>query len=413
MEQEAICKLVSEYEGPAYLFRLARVRERAALIREKLGGAVGLCYAMKANPFLVGEMSNFVDRIEVCSPGEYEICMAQGVPPEKLIVSGVNKTEASMRRILKLGGGKGIFTIESEKHFKILSALASERGLILKVLIRLTSGNQFGVDEATFLELAKRVKEDAGLTLLGVHFFSGTQKKKRRIEKELDMLAAFSERIRELFGEKPPELEYGPGLGVSYFQNDTGKEKAEAEPSGQLSHLCGCMGRLSQGQRYGKVTVELGRFLTAECGTYITKVCDVKPMEHGTHVIVDGGIHQMTYYGQMMGMKLPYMSCLHLTEKGYEKELVTAAQEGKEICVVCGSLCSINDVMLRELPLTHIQEGDLLMFENCGAYSMTEGIALFLSRELPAVWLQKENGELVCLRGLTEINYLNGGKTNG
>ena len=72
---------------------------------------------------------------------------------------------------------------------------------------------------------------------------------------------------------------------------------------------------------------------------------------------------------------------------------------------VCGSLCTTGDVLVRKLRIP-LAEGDLLAFDNLGAYSVTEGIALFLSRELPLVALRGEGGWRVA-RKRVETSALN------
>ena len=74
---------------------------------------------------------------------------------------------------------------------------------------------------------------------------------------------------------------------------------------------------------------------------------------------------------------------------------------------ICGSLCSMNDIVAKQVPLPDIEIGNTICFENTGAYCMTEGISLFLSRELPEVYLKKENGEAVCVRKTFETSDLN------
>jgi len=59
--------------------------------KRKLEDKSGLCFAIKANPFLIKEMEKLVDRIEVCSMGEFRICKKLGIAPEKLFISGVLK----------------------------------------------------------------------------------------------------------------------------------------------------------------------------------------------------------------------------------------------------------------------------------------------------------------------------------
>ena len=107
------------------------------VLRSLLPEDTGLCFAVKANPFLIPYVADLVDRLEVCSPGEYEICIQEQIAPEKIVVSGVNKTYESMKRILSYSKGAGIYTIESEEHAKILRTLAEKNQMPLSVLIRL------------------------------------------------------------------------------------------------------------------------------------------------------------------------------------------------------------------------------------------------------------------------------------
>ena len=84
-----------------------------------------------------------------------------------------------------------------------------------------------------------------------------------------------------------------------------------------------------------------------------------------------------------------------------------AAQQGtQQDWTLCGSLCTTNDVLVRSISLTGLQPGDLLVFENAGAYSVTEGLGLFLSRDLPQIVLW-QNGAPQLVRALTPTHPLN------
>ena len=74
---------------------------------------------------------------------------------------------------------------------------------------------------------------------------------------------------------------------------------------------------------------------------------------------------------------------------------------------ICGSLCSMNDILAKQVSLPEVDIGDTLCFENAGAYCMTEGMALFLSREIPAVYLITEDGSQVLVRAPFETARLN------
>ena len=80
----------------------------------------------------------------------------------------------------------------------------------------------------------------------------------------------------------------------------------------------------------------------------------------------------------MMAMKHPYHD---VYPKREEKD--------SQIWNLCGSLCTVNDLIVKQLPVTDLKIGDVFIFKNTGAYSMTEGISLFLSRDLPSVLFYK------------------------
>lgn len=362
-------------QTPCYVFDLDVLRERVQLIQNLLGEKTTVCYAMKANPFLVKPMDAYMGRFEVCSPGEYEICYRAGIHPSKIVVSGVNKTEKSMKRIMELSHGEGVFTIESEEHYRILSGICKENQIHIKVLLRLSSGNQFGMDTKYLEQVLLQVKEDAYMEIEGLHFYSGTQKKVKKVAKELEYLETYAKYIRETYGIVLKELEYGPGLSVTYFESDS-----PLEPSQQLQELKELLDGITE---YTHIIIEMGRFVASACGYYFTKVMDVKQNNDVYYAIVDGGIHQLNYYGQLMGMKIPHMKVL-------QKQV--AVQEQMP-WTICGSLCTVNDVILKGALLPMLAKGDCIVFENCGAYSVTEGMALFLSRELPQIlFFTKENG---------------------
>lgn len=249
MNTEELRAVAATYGTPTYIFDVREVEARIRLLRSLLPEDTGLCFAVKANPFLIPYVADLVDRLEVCSPGEYEICIQEQIAPEKIVVSGVNKTYESMKRILSYSKGAGIYTIESEEHAKILRTLAEKNQMPLSVLIRLSSGNQFGVDAETFFRLAKEIQESPYLTLAGVHYYAGTQKRQSKLEKELDTLTAFAKTFEEETGTVLKELEYGAGMKVSYFINDSEKDQRESEPEPQIQALAEKLRTCAYGKR--------------------------------------------------------------------------------------------------------------------------------------------------------------------
>ena len=157
----------------------------------------------------------------------------------------------------------------------------------------------------------------------------------------------------------------------------------------------------------GQTVVELGRYIAATCGYYITKVVDMKRNLGNNFCIVDGGIHHIHYFGQMLGIKVPKFRHIKVGDVGNGNV--------EESWNVCGSLCTIHDYLLRNAKLEYVDIGDLFVFQNAGAYSMTESISLFLSRDLPMVLLVDDAGKEVIAREHISISKLNcvGGMADG
>ena len=86
---------------PLYVFHEEELKETTGRLQATLGKVAGLCYAMKANPFLVKIMEQLVDRIEVCSMGEFAICEEQKIAPEKILYFQDSPVEISLEWIRK------------------------------------------------------------------------------------------------------------------------------------------------------------------------------------------------------------------------------------------------------------------------------------------------------------------------
>lgn len=385
-------------QTPAYLFDMDVFQKQIGKVRQAWG-KIGLCFSVKANPFLVGKTPETIDYLEVCSPGELEICMERGVDPARIIFSGVNKTKESVQRAVDLS--VKILTAESLLHAKLIQEAAGAKGVCVKVLLRLSAGSQFGMSEEDLTGILADWNEKRAYTnldIIGIHFFSGTQKKKvADIEKELTNLAAFLEELQEEYHFQVQQVEYGTGLGVEYFLPS--KDKDGLSPNEKDDLLLEEVAPVLQtfAEKW-PLTVEMGRFFAASCGSYVTEVVDSKTVHDINYVICDGGINQVKYQGQAMGMQQPV---IHSVNAAASKETAE-----KQAYTICGSLCTTSDILARGVLLPALHVGDRLIFEKTGAYSVTEGLALFLSRELPAVYI-KEGDDLTQVRDVTQIHTLN------
>ncbi len=388
-------EMISRVTGsPAYVFSEQLFKERVNLVRSAFGGKVGLCFSVKANPFLLPFIDDAFSRIEVCSPGELRICEASGTKLEKVIFSGVNKSQEDVDRALD--DGVDILTIESRSHLEMINRSAVEKGIKAPVLIRLADDSQFGMDADEVKDIISHRKDLQGIVIKGLHFFTGTQKTKPvQIEKELLRAAELIDDIRKEQGFEIEELEYGTGLAVDYFRGNADQTEAE-----RLNGIAAVVRRM--GERV-KLTIEMGRFFAAPCGFYLTRVVDTKCNGGENYAIVDGGIHQVKYDGQTQGMQIPIITHLHC---GGAK----AGTEEEADWNICGSLCTTQDVLVRDVTLEGLTPGDTLVFHRAGAYAVMEGMAVFLSRDMPAVWLLCRDGSLKCVRSRIETWMMNTAK---
>lgn len=385
---QALNRLLQENKTAFYVFDIGKLKARIAHLQAALPPEVVLCYAVKANTFITKELIDTIHRFEVCSPGEAEICRAVGVPSENMVISGVYKTPEVMEAMVADSGFHPIYTVESLEQYELFRRLAQQYDRTLPLLLRLTNGSQFGINKGDIEAIVARRGETPEVDILGIQFFSGTQKTSlKKLKREVGKLDDLLTLLEEKYGFVARELEYGPGFPVSYFQSD---ELDEAELLAGFSEL------LHDMTHHPKITLELGRSIAASCGTYYTHIVDLKRNQEQNYALVDGGMHHLVYFGQHMAMKQPFF---HVCGK---EELPATDQWN-----ICGSLCSMNDVMTKQSPLPDLTLGDVLAFENAGAYCMTEGISLFLSRDIPAVYLLLENGTAVQVRKAFDTATLN------
>ena len=385
---EAIKELAAQIATPSYVFDIDEFHQRVAQVKEAFGNKTGICFSIKANPFLLPYLPTSFEKIEVCSPGELTICEKTGVDMKKIIFSGVNKTQSDVDRAMD--DGVGVFTVESYLHLQQIDSAARKRGLCVPILIRLTAGSQFGLDEKDVRYIIEHRAEYPGVSIIGLHYFSGTQKRKiALIEKELDSVLSFVQDVERDYGFTLEHLEYGTGLAVDYFSAD-----ADALEQARLEAVSVKIREISQKI---KLTIEMGRFFAAPCGYYFTRVMDTKTNMDVNYAIVDGGLNQLKYDGQIQGMQIPVITHIGQGASGKEPEKWT----------LCGSLCTTADVLSRNVEFTDLSIGDILVFHRTGAYSVMEGMAVFLSREMPEVYVYSKSSGLTKIRRMLFTDIFN------
>jgi diaminopimelate decarboxylase len=378
---------------PAYVFSGEEFAERAAAVRDILGKDIGLCYSMKANPFLLEVLPETFCAVEVCSPGELEICIKRNIPGEKIIYSGLNKGADDIARAVSYGAG--IITAESRLHLDLINKVSAEAGTVSNVLVRISADSQFGIDRREAQEILKAHGEYPAINFAGLHFFTGTQKRKsKEIVRELTFLGNYLEETRELSGLELEKVEYGTGLPAYLFIDKEIQNISDAEEK-ELTFLREIAPALHEMAEKADLTIEMGRFFAASCGHYFSRVVDMKTNDGTGYAIIDGGSHQIRYYGQMQGMQIPFID-----------HIPSGSQGEPEKWTICGSLCTTADVLARNAEFTDLKTGDVLVFHKAGAYALYECMSLFLSRDMPRIYLH-DGEKLIMCRDRKETNGFN------
>ena len=390
-----VSQIAERYGSPFYLYHGEMITDRVRRVRGALGGDVEVTYSVKANPNLA--VCQLIAReqltgAEVASSGELVVARAAGFEPEDIVFAGPAKTDDALRRSVV----EGIFAVnvESLNEIERLAAVAEAAGKNIGVGLRVNPAQQlmgsgmrmggtvgqFGLDQADLAEAVKRtLAHPDHLTLRGIHVYTATQ------VFDVDALVEHCRNIFEvaletadLSGEPMEMIDFGGGFGVPYFEK-TGEFDLErfGEGYGELlsryrsdPRLAGC-----------RFVFELGRYLVADAGVYVTRVVDVKGMKGKTFATTDGGMnHHLTATGNMGQVFRKAYPLLNLTRD---------AEPGEEGVAVAGPCCTPLDLFGNNIPIAEPGPGDLLGVFYSGAYGYSASNLGFLSHPTPAevlVW---------------------------
>ena len=247
---------------------------------------------------------------------------------------------------------------------------------------------QFGIDQEDLQEAVQKVLSYPQLRLRGIHIYTATQ------VFDADALLEHCRNIFEVAlecadhaGEPLEMIDFGGGFGVPYFEK---MEEFDLESFGtgyrdllavyrEDPRLDGC-----------RFIFELGRYLVADAGLYVTRVVDVKDMRGKTFAVTDGGMnHHLTATGNMGQVFRKAYPLMNLTHPGAEP-----AEEGT---AVAGPCCTPLDMFGTNIPLAEPEVGDLIGVFYSGAYGFSASNRGFLSHPEPAEVLVWE-GEIHVLR---------------
>jgi diaminopimelate decarboxylase len=384
----SVSQIAEEYGTPFYLYNGEMIVDRVRRVRAALGGDVEVTYSVKANPNLAVCQLIARERLtgaEVASSGELVVTRAAGFAPEDIVFAGPAKTDDELRRAVD----EGIFAVNVESLNEIdrLASIAEREGREIGVGLRINPAaqlmgsqmrmggtvGQFGLDEADLEEAVRRtLARPDQLILRGIHIYTATQ------VFDVDALLEHCRNIFEIalktadLAGKPLEMiDFGGGFGVPYFEK---MEEFDLERFGEGFQQILASYRSDPRLAGCRFVFELGRYLVADAGVYVTRVVDVKQMKGKTFVTTDGGMnHHLTATGNMGQVFRKAYPLLNLSRTGEE-----------EAVAVAGPCCTPLDMFGTNIPLAEPQPADLIGVFYSGAYGYSASNLGFLSHPTPA-----------------------------
>lgn len=366
-------------QTPFYAYDRALLRARVLSLKSILPPELRLHYAMKANPMpaLVGFMVDLVDGIDVASAGELKVALDAGVNPKEVSFAGPAKLESALRQAV---ASRVLINVESFRELPLLAAISSELGLAARVAARVNpdfelkgsgmkmggGAKQFGVDVVQIPRLLAQIKS-YGLAFEGFHLFAGSQNlRAQAICEAQEKSYALALRLADQAPNEVHFLNLGGGFGVPYFP---GEQRLDLEPI--AANLAVLVERAKRDLPNASLVIELGRYLVAEAGVYVTRVIDRKISQNKVYLVADGGLHHHLSASGNFGQVI---------RKNYPVAIGNKmGQTKRETASVVGPLCTPLDLLADQMDLPLGEAGDLVVVFQSGAYGASASPQSFLS----------------------------------
>jgi diaminopimelate decarboxylase len=352
---------------PFYCYSTATIERHYRVFAHAFADVSALvCYAMKANSnqAVIKTLARLGAGADVVSEGELKRARAAGIPPHKIMFSGVGKTA----RELALAIDEGILCInvESEPELELLSSIAQQKGRTAQVSLRVNpdidarthakiatgkAENKFGIPISQAREVYARAAKLPGLRATGVDMHIGSQI--TDLAPFDDAFALLSEFVRTLRGDGHTisHVDLGGGLGIPY------REDNEPPP-----HPDAYAAMVKRATRDLDCTLifEPGRLIVGNAGILVTRVLYLKGGETKSFVIVDAGMNDLirpTLY-----------------EAHHDIRPVGEADPAARRIVadVVGPVCESGDFLALDRDMAEPRPGDLLAVMSAGAYGAVQ-----------------------------------------
>lgn len=344
---------------PVYVYSAAAIEESYGRFDRAFAPVAHLvCYAAKANSNLaiLKLLAALGAGADVVSGGELRACLFSGFPADRIVFSGVGKTEEEIHD--GVAAGLLAFNAESEREIEKIDAEAGRQGRKVRVALRVNpdidakthpyistglARNKFGVDIGRAREIFEHSRRFGNIAMTGVQAHIGSQihdtAPMEETARELVSLA------RDLAGRGFPieTLDVGGGLGVP-----AGGARAlsqEEYAAALLPHLESVPFR---------ILIEPGRAIAARAGALVTRVLYVKENRGRRFVVTDAGMNDL--------LRPPLYGAIHPIES-------VGPPRGQTVTAdVVGPICETSDFLARDAEIPEAAEGDLLAVLDAGAY---------------------------------------------
>jgi diaminopimelate decarboxylase len=363
----ALDALARRFGTPLYVYSAGQIVERLRMFQEALAGRDHLvCYAVKANSALaiLKLLADCGAGFDIVSGGELErVIAAAPEAVDRVVFSGVGKTEAEIDRALQAGILE--FNVESEAELELLAARARKLKRKTRFALRvnpdvfaethpyISTGlreHKFGIDIRRAVAIYKSVKANPWLEAHGVSVHIGSQI--RSADPFGAALQRLSRLVRQL-GREGIELkavDAGGGLGIDYHGGTF-------DPAAHVRSYAAAVSEALKGFE-GRLLLEPGRFLVAQAGALLARVLNVKQNGRKTFVIIDAAMNDLI------------RPALY---QAYHEIVPVKVRPGRARTVdVVGPVCETGDFFARDRKLPPLKPGDLVALLDAGAYGMAQ-----------------------------------------
>ncbi len=368
----ALGDLAARHGTPLLVYDEATLRLRARAYRDGLAaypGAARAAFACKAQ-VTVAVLRVLVSEglgMDVASEGELAFALAAGVPGERLIVHGNNKSDADIAAAL--AAGAGLVVVDHPAELAQIEALAAAAGRVQDVLVRVTPGieadthhkiatghaaSKFGLPPAAAVAALRAAAGLAHVRAAGLHVHLGSQI--RDVGTYLEAAAWLASFIAEHGLGDLPVLDLGGGLAIAYTDADRAPDvRAAVEQTATV--LAGLLG--DRGLPLPELVLEPGRSIAGPAGVTLYTVGAIKRTDAGvTYAAVDGGIADNPRPA-MYGAR-------------YQAFVVDRLGEpATHTYTVAGKHCESGDILIEAAALPQLRTGDVIALAATGAYTAT------------------------------------------